>query len=262
MLEEKYKKLDLAIEKYKAATEKSCYAVKVLTEKPDITDNKFGGKPYLPLGEKYPTDKDGNPLALLVQINLKDIDLPDWPNEGVLEIFTDAEVDYPCQYAVKYFLTGQQYQEDLPDVDTSQYIVPTGHKISSEKAVDYMSPNDFRFNELLAKIFSEVYGEKLNNYGDVCDFFEGDYEWMDRLYDEHGKAPRFTIGGYQDFTQSDPRDANETLAKKTETLIKFDSTCENGTYMIGDSGILFTFISPEDLRNKKFENAVVDWDCC
>lgn len=33
MLEEKYKKLDLAIEKYKAATEKSCYAVKVLTEK-------------------------------------------------------------------------------------------------------------------------------------------------------------------------------------------------------------------------------------
>ena len=261
-MEEKLAKLDQAIEEYKNATAKDCYTVTILADEPAITDNKFGGMPYLPVGEAYPTDKDGKPLALLVQINLKDIDLPDWPHEGVLEIFTDTEVDYPCQYAVKYFPADQEYQENFPEIDTSHYIVPTGHKITFEKAVTYMSPNDFRFNKLAAKIFSDIYGVKLENYGQICDFFEGDYKWQDRIYEENSNTPSFTIGGYQDFTQSDPRDEGTEFGKKTESLIKFDSVCEDGKYMIGDSGILFTFISPEDLRDKKFENAVVDWDCC
>lgn len=260
-MEDKNTKLKQAVEEYKKATAKDCYAVKILDEEPAIEDNKFGGKPYLPVGEEYPTDKQGNPLALLVQINLKDIDLPDWPKEGIMEIFTDAEVDYPCRYAVKYFPEGQEYQKDFPEIDTSQYIVSTGHKISFEKSVAYMAPSDFRFMELAAKILSDVYGEKMNGEDDICDFFDGSYDWMDAFAEEHHKTPGFTIGGYQDFTQFDPRGDDEEMAKKTESLIKFDSCCEGGAYMIGDAGILFTFISPEDLRNKKLGNAVVDWDC-
>ena len=32
--------------------------------------------------------------------------------------------------------------------------------------------------------------------------------------------------------------------------------------MIGDSGIIFAFISKEDIESGNFENAIVDWDCC
>ena len=32
--------------------------------------------------------------------------------------------------------------------------------------------------------------------------------------------------------------------------------------MIGDSGIIFVFISKEDIKSGNFANAVVDWDCC
>ena len=261
-MEEKLAKLEQAIEEYKKVTAKECYGLKFVEGEPAITDNKFGGQPYLPVGEEYPTDKDGKPLALLLQVNLKDIDLPGWPKEGVLEIFTDAEVGYPCQYAVKCFPADQEYQETFPEVDTSHYIVPSGHKIELEKAVAFMSPNDFRFNETAAKVFGQVSGQELKNVGAIFDCIEGDYKWQEKIYDETSKTPSAMIGGYQDFTQSDPRGYNEAMASKTESLFKFDSVCEGGAYMIGDSGILFSFISPEDLRDGKFENAVVDWDCC
>lgn len=57
----------------------------------------------MPIREEYPKDKDGNNLALLLQVNLKNIELDGYRKKGVLEIFTDSNVDYPCQYAIRYF---------------------------------------------------------------------------------------------------------------------------------------------------------------
>ena len=65
-------------------------------------DNKIGGKPYLPIGEPYPTGKNGEKLPLLFQVNLKNIDLEGYPQEGILEFFMGD--DYPCEYKIKYFL--------------------------------------------------------------------------------------------------------------------------------------------------------------
>ena len=111
-IEEKLSKIDQILDEFNNETAKDCCKISLAEGEPAITDNKIGGQPYLPVGEEYPTDKDGAPLALLLQVNLKDVDLPDWPKEGILEIFTDALVDYPCQYAVKYFPADQEYQKD------------------------------------------------------------------------------------------------------------------------------------------------------
>ncbi len=67
------------------------------------------------------------------------------------------------------------------------------------------------------------------------------------------------IGGYADFTQSDPRE--NVKEDKSECLVKIDSNLGHGI-MIGDSGIIFALISQKDIENCNFENALVDWDCC
>lgn len=53
-------KFDNVITKFKQYTKKECYRVDIIEELPEITDNKIGGKPYLPTGIEYPKDKAGN----------------------------------------------------------------------------------------------------------------------------------------------------------------------------------------------------------
>ena len=79
------------------------------------------------------------------------------------------------------------------------------------------------------------------------------------LYDYIENAP-IMLGGYGDFTQTDPRVYEAEKKRLTECLVKID---ENGDeeFCIGDAGIISVLISEEDLRNKNFENAVLDWDC-
>ena len=48
------------------------------------------------------------------------------------------------------------------------------------------------------------------------------------------------LGGYADFTQTDPRPIKDA-ENKEECLIKIDSNLGHGI-MIGDSGIIFSFI--------------------
>ena len=38
-----------------------------------ILDDKIGGIPYLPVGESYPVDNEGNKMGLFMQINLDNI---------------------------------------------------------------------------------------------------------------------------------------------------------------------------------------------
>ena len=70
-----------------------------------------------------------------------------------------------------------------------------------------------------------------------------------------------TLGGYADFTQTDPRAYEKEKTTLTECLLKVDS-CGDYEFYIGDSGILSVLISKEDLEQCRFENAVLDWDCC
>ena len=116
-----------------------------------------------------------------------------------------------------------------------------------------MLPSDYRYNENLIKAVETITGEKYNNIYEIEKKFNFEFE---ELLIKEIKNFQASIGGYPDFTQEDPR---PNLNGKDECLFKLDSNfCDD--INIGDSGILFVFISEESLKNCKFEDAVGDWD--
>ncbi|MBR3887608.1 MAG: DUF1963 domain-containing protein [Clostridia bacterium] len=251
-------KLEKVIEEFLKRTAKECMKVVVVEGEPGILDDKLGGRPYLPVGEEYPLDKDGKPMYLVAQFNLKNVDLEGWPKTGIIEIFIDADLGWPCQYKIKYFEEGLEYQEELPKVEMEYPIIETPVKIVLEKATSIMPFSEHRFIDTVAEIIKDLYGETATNYPEMDSFFGTD-DWPEPFIDKI-ENPRCNIGGYADFTQSDPRDREHT--EKKECLFKLDSNLDFNNINIGDAGILFTFISKEDIKNARFENAVVDWDCC
>lgn len=257
-MDDKLINLDKITELFKEKTKKYCYKIDLIADEPTILDDKLGGKPYLPIGEEYPKDKDGNNLALLLQINLKNVDLDGYPKKGILEIFTDINVDYPCQYAIKYFEEDLDYQTELPDINMNNYIVNKSYKINLIKDFCYMPINDYRFNKTFIPIVNDCCGTSFKYTSELDDYF-GNLAWYDKLCDSF-ENPAILIGGYADFTQNDPR--YDMKDNKDECLFKLDSCASYDKIHIGDSGILFVIISKNDIENHYFDNAIVDWDCC
>lgn len=251
-------KFEKVIDLFKERTKKDCYKIICLDDEPSIMDNKIGGVPYYPIHEVYPVDKDGNPMALLLQVNLAEIDLEDYPKEGILEVFIDSKLNWPCQYVIKYFKEGLEYQKDLPVVSLDDFITKTPIKITFEKNICHMAYGDYRFLSVMKSIVSEIYDTNISTIFDLDDVFKDVDDWYDKFIDVltiHGG----NIGGYPDFTQTDPRD--DIIENYEECLFKIDSNLSK-KIMIGDSGILFGLIAKENIKNKNFENMFVDWDCC
>ncbi len=143
------KDINEIFEEYKRITRKECYAASVVPGEAEIMDDKMGGKPYLPVGAEYPKDKNGEYIALLLQIDLEKVDFTN--HSGILEMFIDKGLNYPREYH------------------------------------------------------------------------------------------------------------NDNMSA---ALFKFDSNFKDVDLNIGDAGIIFGYISEEDLKNGNFDKSIVDWDCC
>ncbi|GCE36039.1 hypothetical protein SPFL3102_03913 [Sporomusaceae bacterium FL31] len=119
------------------------------------------------------------------------------------------------------------------------------HKLDFSKEIEYGSSEDFRFDMRF-------------NDKDYWDFQETltkeQTEEIEKIIDGTGHK----IGGYAYFTQTDIRDYNKDL-KQDLLLLQIDTDEE---IMFGDSGVANFFINPEDLKNKRFEKAWFNWDCC
>ena len=252
--------MEKIMELYKKRTEKECYKIEIEESVvPSIMDDKIGGLPYMPIGEEYPVDKKGNPMILLIQINLANIKLDNYPREGILEIFIDKDCSWPCDYKVKYFKNIKEYREDFSEINVENYIYDRPLKIKLTKDVEHMPLSDFRFSKTMAQVIKEIDGVELDGYFDIEDYFK---EKGSDMYDEMYKVNIFSgnLGGYADFTQTDPRPI-KGFEDNVECLVKIDSNLGHGI-MIGDSGIIFAFVSKEDIRSGSFDNVIVDWDCC
>lgn len=250
-------KLKLLVERFKEKTKKDCYKIVLEEGEPLILDNKIGGNPYLPIGEEYPKDKTGNNMALLLQINLKDIELENYPKKGILEIFMDNSLGYPPEYEIKYFDEGLEYQTNLPNVDYSEFVVEKPIKISLKSTISYMSFEDYRFSSVINPILKELYDKEIEYYYQLNEIIGENW------YEEFEKECNYdclTIGGYPNFTQQDPREGIKE--NRDECLLKIDSCEDLKKFYIGDAGIIFVLISEEDIKNCNFQNAIVDWDCC
>ena len=188
-------------------------------------------------------------MLLLLQIKLKDANLENLPKGGILEIFTESELNYPIEGKVFLFREGLEYQTNLPKVDASHFMVRKPLAIKLDNAKEYMPTSNYQSEEVLSAITS---------CGPCCAWSVTD-DFFDDLNDEIIKnSPKASICGYPDFTQDDPRtdgDGRECC------LFKLDSLLDDNIYL-GDCGIFTVTMSEEDLSNLNFDNIVCDWDCC
>ena len=244
---ENEQKMANLLSEFKHLTEKECYEFKIINEFPHILDDKLGGIPYLPIGELHPKDSKGDLMPLLIQINLKNIILENFPKKGILEIFCGQPLDYPAEYEVRYYDENLEYQNDLPLIKYNDYIVNQPYKIKLKKTKDYLPTSNYNFNDVFCPLYNKYFNKDIKRYYDINDIND-----MNNIVDH----PAGSIGGYPDFTQEDPRYNGQVK----ECLIKIDSNL--GDLDIGDSGILNVFIYLNDLKNSEFEKSEVYWDCC
>ena len=102
-----------------------------------------------------------------------------------------------------------------------------------------MSLSDYGTNNIIIDIFNEMFDKKITHTFDMNDSLS---------------KPLVNIGGYPDFTQQDPRCSQ--FEKKDKCLIKIDSYLDK-RLQIGDSGIIFSFIKIDDLKNVNLKTDIV-----
>lgn len=244
---------------------------------PSITGSKIGGKPYWPAGKEYPTDEQGRPMLMVMQLNCAEAGLKaPLPEQGMLQWFIsmNPEMMYGCQgnydeqgkgFRIVYHDTIEA-DATLPDVPTHDRVDDMFTPVKREVAIDVeveqtaMGVSDGRFNRLFFEIVKEITG------ADHTDMMW--YQYLDNedgLYFERNlgmKAPRHQMLGYPVYTQDESRrdiDRHDTLLFQLDS--QFSTVDRKEVVMWGDMGSGFIFINHDDLAARDFSRTYYCWDC-
>ena len=243
---------------------------------PAITSSKIGGKPYWPADQIYPTDDQGKPMLMIMQINCGEAGLKTpLPEKGMLQWFISInhELMYGCRgnfddgngFNIIYHesIDENNLMNNVPSHDIiEKELTP----VKRETAIDFveedtvMNVTDGHFNRLFFEIVEEITGV---NHTDKRWYQYLDNE--DGLYFEQNlgmKSPRHQMLGYPFFDQDDAR---RTLEKHDVLLFQLASQHSaidrKELVMWGDMGNGFVFINHEDLAKLDFSHAYYCWDC-
>ena len=222
-----------------------------------FTKSKFSGLPYLPINMNYPVDGNNVPMLLLAQINFEEVPyLSDYPSSGILQFYISkdwmdicfGDEDYKNYRVIFHEAVATEYQKDFSFLSPENLMespVIGEHSLTFSIATEYGGSDDFRFDFEFNGLSLFEYSEQLNELEErqLFDFFQTDGH---------------KLGGYAYFTQSDIRDYDETK-KNDVVMIQIDS---DDQIIFGDVGVAHFFINADDLRNKNFEKAYFQWDCC
>ena len=239
------------IEKYKLETIRILANPLPDKEHLSIRQSKFLGKPFLPIDFIYPKTKNGTPMIMLAQINFEEAPALDhYPTKGILQLFVSPTEWYDMKdYSILFHENiNQDFQTDFSFLTKPLYEespIYCEHKLAFSKETEYGSTEDFRFQ-------LNFNGKSYYDFQQTLP--KSQQEEMDKLFYIIGHK----IGGYAYFTQSDPRDYDKT--KKNDLLLLQIDTDDK--IMFGDSGVANVFINAEDLKNKYFDKAYFNWDCC
>ncbi|WP_299157075.1 DUF1963 domain-containing protein [uncultured Tenacibaculum sp.] len=225
---------------------------KLLEDNLDLKDSKFLGIPFFPKERDYPKDKNGKPMVLVAQLNFAQIPpLAFFPTEGILQLFLSATDWYEEDSVIVYHSKEELEKEPLNDFtfltvkDYEEMPVFKLHQLSFEKGVDKGGSEDSQFDYL----FNNA------NYWDFTESLTGEQE---EAFGAYFDATGHKIGGYAEFTQSDPRDCGADQHDDIQILqIDVDKHI-----MFGDSGVGHIFINKQALIAKDFSKAYFYWDCC
>ena len=166
----KEEKLKLILDEIKKITSVPACFVSLDFKKPNIFQSKVGGVVgYLPKGEKIPTDSEGNQLRLLAQINCKDVELEEFPKEGILQfwILNDdlygLDFDEPAKQDTFKVLYHEQIDESVKAEDILAQVVKSDDEeddyfpvqgecgLVFKKSTDFMKDWDCKFENLFKK---------------------------------------------------------------------------------------------------------------
>lgn len=256
------------------ASKKETITILLEEEVSTIKASKIGGNPYFPTNKDYPLDEDGKPMALLCQINFDEVpQIKDFPTSGYLQFFLRADDDVmgldfeePTNQAnfrvmyhenIKECITDFSFLEKaLDEVEKkSEFYMPfeRGYekKISFEKTVESASLDCYELTEILGKDLFDYVEELLEKSHE--EELSEDYV-TDILYCCVSSGSGHKLSGYPYFAQEDPRGDGiyDTL------LFQLDSDDE---FMWGDCGVANFFIKSKDLKDKKFDCVLYNWDC-
>lgn len=240
-----------------------------------LTSSKLGGKAYWTKDKKYP-QFNGKDMVMIAQINFAEIpNIPNFPTKGILQFFVkDSECECDYNFASKC-IYHDSVSNNNDDIDTSvhplfgnddtEYPVFDGVYYLSGK-VEEMYPVDVfgkDLNDSFMPIFNKHFDTDVKSFLKIEDNFKDKYMVWQYIYQKITKdVPSWgtRLGGYPNFTQSDPRNNKLSDQKKYDKLLlQIDS--KNGI-MWGDCGIANFFISEEHLKNANFDDVFFTWDCC
>lgn len=233
-----------------------------------LWQSKVGGFPYLPKTIDYPRDSDGVPLQLLAQINFEEVPkLDGFPQAGILQFYISADDDLyganfdrptkESSFKVSYF---SQIDQDETQLVTDFSFLPEfengpiyrgSARMEFELKSAPISRSDYQFDQRLGEIFSSS---------------DPELTWQYHDFVSSGTGHR--IGGYPDFTQTDPRlfggYPNYILLFQLDSdEVEPESKQETGIdLMWGDTGIGNFFITQEALNRLDFSEILYNWDCC
>ena len=230
---------------YKDDAKRPCMKITLTHTKPTIFESKAGGTGYIPHDSSFPTDKDGNQLRLLAQIECEKVQLDEFPKTGLLQFWV--------------------LNDDVSGLDFDNQTNQDGFRVIYYPEVDKTVTeeeilNKFVRNEYDDDNYMPVFGE----YGMSFEKAENRYiDYYSELSEEEwNENIGHKVGGYPYFTQNDPRN-DEELEKYDFLLFQLDTDySDDNKVMWGDAGVGNFFINTEKLKNLDFSDILYNWDCC
>jgi uncharacterized protein YwqG len=239
--------------------------------KTTLWESKLRGVPYYPKARAWPTDPQGKPLVLLVQINFAEIPpLEGYPTKGILQLYISADYDPEKQMwgmrndfthaTQREQLTDQRYFRAIcfPNVSRDvELLITEAPKVDFNEeygfpAVDearlqftlgssYVRPEDYRFRRVFGKDRSEFFDDGVLGPSPIEEAYE---KFMD------GEMYHARIGGYSSVVQMDPR----LEFPDDDWILLFSLN------YYGDIGIGNFYIQPADLAKRDFSKVMYYFD--
>lgn len=242
-----------------------------------LEQSKIGGVPFLKSLDDIPVDIKEAPMMLLAQINLSE--LPEgqtvFPsNKGLLQFWISGNDEgYGMGIEsledtknsklifiknVTTTLTLDEIQSHFSQFEFEETPVSDGaFKITYTLGKQFLSPADYRFQEIAVPIWNEVNPDMV-----IESFFEGYDGAVEAIYETLlPEQPNHQLGGYPYFTQEDPREFEEELQVYDQLLLQIDTDNDEGVDIAwGDGGISNILLKSEDLKVMNFEHYIYTWD--
>lgn len=197
------------------------YAVRLTKGTPDLLDSKLGGTPYWDDKEDYPTDENGVPMRLLLQLNCDRLALDDdrLPRQGMLQFFIGQSP--LCTGKVVYHSTIREAAK------TGAF--PT-------------MPSDEGFSPVRAEAFVTLQREQTEATEDGHKLFG---------------TPAFCQSDPRETLSAEEMAYYDTLLLQLDS----DFNGGDPLILWGDSGIGNFFINAETMQNNDFSKVLFYWDC-